>query len=374
MFENGHIGDLAGPYAVGACSPDETAAVAEHVTTCPACAAEIDTLSRTAEWIGASAARRPAPALRSRVLTAALAARPARLTEARRLSDVYAAQVAELDTLLAALSADQWRRPSKPHPTVTALMVHLSGNDRLVAAAAGIGGPHAGAGAARWNGRGADPASAGPRHTHGDDAEPPQAGMPRTRGDDAEPLEAGTSPAHGRGGIPVGGGASDVRKEWRTQAGAIIAALSHADAGLLGREVRLAGRRALRRPMREAMIQRGFETWIHAEDVRAVLDLPPQRPNGRQTADIVGFALALLPAAMRAAGHRGAVHLSLTGEGGRDHLVGEGVAVAEVSMPADRFCRLLAGRLQPEVAGAAVSGDAAAANGLLTVASTMGCE
>ncbi len=56
--------------------------------------------------------------------------------------------------------------------------------------------------------------------------------------------------------------------------------------------MRLAGRAAIQRPLREALVQRGFETWIHAEDVRAVLAAPPRPPSARQMADIVEFAAA----------------------------------------------------------------------------------
>ncbi|BBH68593.1 hypothetical protein ACTI_52780 [Actinoplanes sp. OR16] len=336
MIENGHVGDLAGPYAVGACSPAEAATVAGHVTTCPSCAAEIDTLSRTAEWIGASAARRPPPPLRARVLSAALAARPARPAldaEAMRLTEVYTAQVRELDRLLGALTPEQWSQPSAPHTSVRGLVAHLSGNDRVVADAADVHAASSGSDPALLDRESAGPAGEGVR-------------------------------ADGAG----------VRGMWRRQAGALISSLSHAGGDVLGREVQLAGRSGVRRPLREAMIQRGFETWIHAEDVRAVLDLPPREPGPRQVADIVGFALGLLPEAMRAAGHRGTVELNLTGDDSRVGLVGDGEAVARVTLPAERFCRLLAGRLTPDAAGAEIDGDARAANALLTVASTMGCE
>jgi uncharacterized protein (TIGR03083 family) len=276
------------------------------VRTCPACAAEIDTLSRTAEWIGVTAARPPARGLRSRVLAAALAARPAR----PRPGEAYRVQVAELDRLLGGLTPEQWQRPSRPHPTVRALMVHLAGNDKLVAAAAGVE-------------------------------------------DRATPL--------------------DVRLRWRTQAEAVIEAVGD-DGDLLDKPVRLAGRRDVRRPLREALIQRGFETWIHAEDVRAVLGLPPRRADGGQVAEIVGFALSLLPGAMKAAGHRRAVRLVLTGDGGRTDLVGPGAPAAEVTLPAERFCRLLAGRSTPAAAGAEIGGDPVAARGFLAVAATMGCD
>ncbi|MBM2615018.1 maleylpyruvate isomerase family mycothiol-dependent enzyme [Actinoplanes sp. LDG1-06] len=311
MTESPHVGDLAGPYAVGACSPTETVAVAAHVSTCAACAAEIDSLSRTADWIGVTAARPPSPGLRSRVLAAALAARPAAAHPAAAHPAVahptaaYRSQVAELDRLLADLPPVLWQQPSRPHPTVRTMIGHLTSNDGSVAAAAGV---------------------------------------------ELAPVE-------------------DVRRRWRVQADAILVAVDRGGTGLLDRPVRLAGRREMRRPLREALIQRGFETWIHAEDVRAVMGLPPQRPDAAQAAGIVGFALPLLSAALPRA-----VSLVLTGDGGGTHLAGPGAPAAEVTLPAERFCRLLAGRLTADTAGAVVAGDPVAAHTFLTVAATMGCD
>jgi len=323
MINDGHADDLVGPYAIGACSPAEARAVAGHADRCPTCAAEIAELERTAEWIGMSAARAPAPELRSRVLSAALAARPAGHQQA---AELYQVQVAELDRLLGELSLPQWQLPSGPHRSLRGLMVHLHANDEAVATAAGLG------------------------------------------------------PAP----VDVRSPATDVRLSWRRQAGALIEVVGRQGAGLLDRQVPLAGRRAIRRPLREALIQRGFETWIHAEDVRRVLDLPPQRPSARQIADIVDFALRLLPAAMESAGRAHpaeAIRLALTGAGGGVRLVGlspqspaAGVVVAEVSLPAERFCRLLAGRLAGAPAIAEIGGDPEAAADFLTVAATMGCD
>jgi uncharacterized protein (TIGR03083 family) len=136
--------------------------------------------------------------------------------------------------------------------------------------------------------------------------------------------------------------------------------------------------------LREAMIQRSFETWIHAEDVRATLDLPPRTPSAQQLADIVDFALRLLPSALEASGRAHpakAIRMVLTGDGGGIRLVDLSpigpparTVVAEIRMPAERFCRLLAGRLAGSSPGAEISGESGAANDFLTVAATMGCD
>ena len=175
---------------------------------------------------------------------------------------------------------------------------------------------------------------------------------------------------------------SDVRLSWRGQADAIIDVVTRDGAELLDWRVQLAGHAAPRRPLREALIQRGFETWIHADDVRAAIDLPWRQPGARQVADIVEFALRLLPSAMETAGrahpHK-AIRLMLTGDGGGSRVVdlsptAAGVVVAEISLPAERFCRLVAGRLAGSPTGAEVDGDPDVVHDFLTVAATMGCD
>jgi uncharacterized protein (TIGR03083 family) len=140
----------------------------------------------------------------------------------------------------------------------------------------------------------------------------------------------------------------------------------------------------VRRPLREALIQRAFETWIHNDDIRAAVNLPTRPPSGEHLARIVGFALALLPGAMDAAG-RGhpdaAVRLQLTGPGGAEHTVplsaltpAPPAPAAEVRLPAERFGRLLAGRVPVTATVAEITGDRALATDMLAVAATLGCD
>ncbi len=325
MTDDEHPADLIGAYVIGACPPEEERSVLEHANRCPSCAAEIAEFSRVADWMSITAARMPVPGLRSRVMSAALAARPAAgstdTVALHRLVEPYQAQVRELDELLSGLSEPQWSLASGKHRSVRDLVVHLRGNDELVAGVAGV----------------------------------------RASTVDGDP-----------------------RRCWRRQADAIIDVVASDGPALLDRQVRLAGRAAIRRPLREALIQRGFETWIHAEDVRGTLRLPSHRPSPQQLTDIVDFAVRLLPGALDAVGRAHpdkAVRLVLTGAGGGTRVVGlsattatPGTVVAEVSLPAERFCRLLAGRLAGSSATAEVDGDRNAANDFLSVAATMGCD
>jgi uncharacterized protein (TIGR03083 family) len=326
MIPESHPEDLLGAYAVDACAPGEAAAVTAHAGGCPECSAEIDRLRGAAGWLGALPARPPAAGLRERVLAAALAVRPPREAAVGELLDPYIAQVSAFDRLLAALSAPEWNAPTGPHRTLRDMVGHLTGNDELVLA-----------------------------------------GLGAARADDQYATV-------------------EVRRRWRDRADALIRELSGIRPAVLDRDVQLAGASAPRRPLREAMTQRAFETWIHAEDVRAVLDLPGEPPPSEQIARIVDFGLALLPGAMDAAGraHPGrALRLVLTGPGGGERLVplsaahppaGVVAGVADLWLPAERFCRLMARRVAVQAVAARVTGDAAAAADLLAVAATMGCD
>ncbi|GLI01859.1 maleylpyruvate isomerase N-terminal domain-containing protein [Phytohabitans aurantiacus] len=369
MTNDPHPEDLLGAYAVDACAATEVATVAEHTADCPQCAAEGTRLAEAAHWLGVLTARRPPAALRTRVLEAARAARPAREPEVGRLLDPYARQVAAFDRLLAGLEPGQWRLATAKYDNVGELVTHLTASDGLVADDLGV------------------------------------------------PARSTSEP--------------QVRRRWRAQADALLREVASGGPRLLERQVRLVGKAPMRRPLREALVQRTFETWIHADDLRTSLRLPTEPPRPDQLAGIAGFALALLPGAIDAAGRgrAGQVRLVLTGPGGTEHLVelsalgpaapglpthlpdhgptesprgakegaaseasgpalaervpvGRAVgdsgppegAVAEVVVPLVRFCRLLAGRVSVLESGAEIRGDAGAATDFLEVAATLGCD
>jgi uncharacterized protein (TIGR03083 family) len=322
-----HPVDLLGAFALEACSPGETAAVRAHAAGCASCAAEVDGLVGVAYGIGGTHAAPPPPSLRARVLAAAGAARPAAPAATGTLLDAYTMQVAAFGGLLAALTDEQWYLPSGPYRTVHDLVVHLADSDRLVAAGIGVA-----------------PAAAGGRRVR--------------------PSE-------------VAG------RRWRHQTDGMIRAIAGADRGLLALPVPLAGAPGVRRPLVEAVTQRAFETWIHAEDIRGTLRLPAESPPPEHLDRIVRFGLALLPGAVDAAGRGrpGWVRLELTGPGGGTHAVplsaaatDDGPAAAEVELSAEGFCRLMAGRTTPAETGVRIRGDERAGADLITVAATLGCD
>jgi uncharacterized protein (TIGR03083 family) len=322
LHRDPHPEDLLGAYVVDACSADEAAAVAEHAAHCARCSTEIDELSDAAHWIGATNAAAPEPGLRSRVLSAALAARPAGEPEIGALLEPYKTQLATFGRLLRMLTPAQWRLPAGPHSTVGDMVTHLTTNDQLVAADLGM---------------------------------------------------------------PVRLFGPDTLRLWHDQADALTGKVAGADVTVLDHPVRLAGPRTVRRPLREALVQRAFETWIHAEDIRTAVGLPAERPGTEQLTRIADFALGLLPQALDAFGrarpgdalrlvlldddaeHRRTVALSGTRTAGT-------AVVATVTVPLEAFCRLLAGRNCVEHAGARIDGDERAAGDFLAVAALMGCD
>jgi uncharacterized protein (TIGR03083 family) len=322
-----HPVDLLGAYALEACSPVETATVAAHAAGCPTCSAEIDWLVDVARRVGTTNAA-PAPAtLRPRVLAAALAARPATEPASTDVLDPYAMQVAAFGELLAGLADEQWYLPSGKYRTVHDLVAHMVESDALVAADLGVG----------------------------------------------------PFPPAGRRARP----AERISRRWRGQTDGLLRTIGGAGRVVLDRPVRLAGAGGVRRPLVEAMTQRAFETWVHAEDIRDTLALPPQPPPAEHVRRIVAFGLGLVPGAMDAAGRghrRKSVHLELSGDGGGRYVVPlsaiyDGAApTAEVSLPAERFCRLMAGRIQPAGSGIRVSGDELIAADFIAVAATLGCD
>ncbi|NUT36376.1 MAG: hypothetical protein HOV79_25245 [Hamadaea sp.] len=223
------------------------------------------------------------------------------------LIGAYARQVAALDRTLRDLTAGDWRRPDPRHGDLTGLIRHLTGNDARLAG----------------------------------DLQLPVVRMPTAR----------------------------VRDAWRTQADTLIQSL--ADDTDLEQGVTLAGR-AGPSPgvLRDALVQRTFETWIHHEDVRGGLLAPPAEHVRR----IVSLAVSLLPGAVAARGlaRPGVGLLDLTGRaGGRWSLpFGDFVLRAD----ATDFARLVANRRRPDHLDYTVEGDRRLAEQMLAVASTLGCD
>ncbi|MFI6496996.1 maleylpyruvate isomerase family mycothiol-dependent enzyme [Nonomuraea typhae] len=168
-----------------------------------------------------------------------------------------------------------------------------------------------------------------------------------------------------------------VHRRWREQAGELLERVSGGAHALLGVEMALAGTSPARGSLRQAMVQRTFETWTHADDIRAALGRPRgDPPAGAHVKQIVEFGLAMLPRAMKGPRRHVSATFVLTGPGGGSWTVpladpSERVAVL-LSAEAVGFCRLLAGRAR-EFPYAA-EGDPVLARDLVAAAATLGCD
>ncbi|MFI6326356.1 hypothetical protein ACIBG8_53170 [Nonomuraea sp. NPDC050556] len=257
-------------------------------------------------------AAQPPPRLRDAVLSKARRTRQEAAAQVAALAVPYAAQVALMEELLDGLSHDQWEAPVVKHGTVRGMIGHLAENDARAAHFMGVS--------------------------------------------TALPERAET--------------------RWRRQATGLLERVSVNAEPLLAVEMALAGRRPVRGTLRQALIQRTFETWTHADDIRTALGRPSAVPPGETLNLIASFGLALLPKAMP---RRDVVAtVVLTGPGGGSWTLPLSPAPTRpgvlVSANVVDFCRLLAGRWSPDTFPYAAEGDPALARELIAAASTLGCD
>jgi uncharacterized protein (TIGR03083 family) len=322
MDAHAGVPDLLGAWALDACPGAEATAVEEHLATCPSCAGEAWRLRAAADWIGALAAR-PAPAgLRQVVLEAARTQRPPSLV--RTLTLAYARQVTQLDQLLDRLAPTDWQRPDPRHRDLRGMLVHLVRNDGMLAADLGV------------------PVVA---------------------------VRAASGPA--------------VLEAWRAQTQALRLGLSGEVE--LDRRVRLVGtRRPAIRPLRDALVQRTFETWTHGDDVGAAVGRSQPTPPAEQLRRIVDLAVRMLPEALRAngasrPGKAGRLVLSGPVSGEWTFPIGHGqddAGSVELTISVDslEFTRLAANRRAPDTFPHTVAGDQALAARVLRAVATLGCD
>ncbi|MEV0229282.1 maleylpyruvate isomerase family mycothiol-dependent enzyme [Nonomuraea sp. NPDC050786] len=297
-------------------SPDD------HIASCPDCSAAIALLDEP------GAAAEPPPTLREAVLSMARRRRSPAVMGMASVTVPYAEQVALMEDLLAELSAPQWEAPIARHGTVRALVEHLAANDATVASFMGV------------------------------------------PGGSGTPMTSFMS-------VP-GGSGTPAHRRWRDQAGSLLERLSAGSEVLLGVEVALAGARPARAPLRQALIQRTFETWTHADDIRAATDRSRTPPRPEHVHMIAEFGLALLPRALKEPRRGVFATVMLTGPGGGTWTVplsrASGHVAVLLSADAVGFCRLLAGRWPPDSFPYAAEGDAALARDLISAAATLGCD
>ncbi|MFE0515322.1 maleylpyruvate isomerase N-terminal domain-containing protein [Streptomyces sp. NPDC058964] len=357
---------LLGAWALAACSPAETAAVEEHLGECGSCAEEALRLREAVGLLHQPESLDLDPMLRTRVLESCLDRRPADIPVPEWAAP-YDAETARLDALLQDIGDAEWHAPvrlrwfegdatASRRTTVAGVIAHLVSVDGLVAVALGLDDPLG------ENGEGA-------------------ALSP------AERTEAFWRASH----FPP---TRSVRAPWREQSHTIVRSVSFTSGG--GKLAVPYGDFEL--PLRDAMLDRAFECWVHAEDIAEAVDYPYDPPSPRHLNRMIDLAARMLPvvlAARRCAGlaspgaarhlvPAGApgrtLRLEIEGTGGGEWLIpldapgAVGSAdheVAHVALDGVEFCRLAAGHVPPAEAAAGQIGDREAIRDVLFAAASL---
>jgi uncharacterized protein (TIGR03083 family) len=344
-------------WALDACADYEVARVEEHLEDCDACAEEARVLRGAAGWLAVAQTAEPPAALRDSVLAAAFAARtpgqprqsppapaaPGPEPSADPFGDAtdevgaYGTEVAKLDRLLTTLLPAHWDTPTAEGWTVVELVAHLWAIDGVLAA--GI--------VADEPGSLGDPADAGV-----DDR--------TTRAQD-----------HARAV-----GAEQLRRRWRARADLLVAT-ARTEPALLAGNVAFLG---VDLPVATVFADRSFETWLHAEDIRAAVGSPSVPLEAEEIRLVATSAVSLLPLALGLTGapaRDGRVELVLNGPGGGVWQVplggpgGDGPAAATIEADVMEFCLLFGGRYQPDTVPCTIRGDTAAASSVLVAAASL---
>ncbi|GGV54377.1 hypothetical protein GCM10010277_53210 [Streptomyces longisporoflavus] len=367
---------LLGAWALAACSVEEAIAVEEHLGHCGPCAEEALRLRDAVGLLHQEESLDLDPGLRNRVIESCLGRRPPRIP-VPDWAVPYDAETARLDALLRDIGDSEWNAPVRLRwfdddspvsrkTTVAGVIAHLLAVDGLVALALGLDDPL------------------------GSDAAPP-----------ADP--SGRTESYWRASYfpPTRG----VRGPWRAQTHELIRTVSFTAGGAYGAgSGRLTvpysapddeGRR-VELPLRDSMLERAFECWIHAEDIAEAVDYPYEPPSPRHLHHMIDLAARLLPGTLAerrrsglappphglvAAGASGrSLRLEIEGMGGGEWFIpldspGADASadreVAHVALDGVEFCRLAAGHVSPEEAAAGQDGDRRAIRDVLFAAASL---
>ncbi|MFJ3194822.1 zf-HC2 domain-containing protein [Streptomyces griseoviridis] len=367
-WEHSVLTSLLGAWALAACSAEETAAVEDHLGDCGSCADEARRLREAVGLLHRPESLDLDPALRTRVLDSCLDRRPPRIPVPEWAAP-YDAEAARLDALLQDIRDSDWHTPvrlrwfedddaASRRTTVAGVIAHLLSVDGLVAVALGLDDP-----LGARSGRAASPA-------------------------------ARTEAYWGISHLPP---TRTVRGPWRVQSHDLVRTVSFAgsDSGTARLPVSYGD---FELPLQDAMVDRAFECWVHAEDIAAAVDYPYAPPSPRDLHRMIDLAARMLPtvlAVRRQAGLAAPTHgrhlvpagepgrtlrLEIEGAGGGTWLIpldspaATGSAeheVAHIALEGVEFCRLAAGHVPPREAPAGRLGDAEAIRDVLYATASM---
>ncbi|MFC8124767.1 MDMPI N domain containing protein [Streptomyces sp. NPDC057302] len=367
---------LLGAWALAACSVDEAIAVEEHLGHCGPCAEEALRLRDAVGLLHQEESLDLGPGLRNRVIASCLGRRPPRIP-VPEWAVPYDAETARLDALLRDIGESEWHAPVRLRwfdedspvsrkTTVAGVIAHLLAVDGLVALALGLDDPL---------GREAPPQADPGRRT---EAYWRASYFPPTRA---------------------------VRGPWREQSHELIRTVSFTAGGVYGSgsggltvpySAPDAQGNRVELPLRDSMLDRAFECWIHAGDIADAVDYPYEPPSPRHLHRMIDLAARLLPGTLAerrrsglaapsqslvAAGAPGrSLRLEVEGMGGGEWFIpldSPGATasadreVAHVALDGVEFCRLAAGHVSPEEAAAGQVGDRQAIRDVLFAAASL---
>ncbi|WP_078651504.1 zf-HC2 domain-containing protein [Streptomyces xylophagus] len=350
VLEHRVLKALLGAWALAACSAEETEAVEEHLGECGACADEALRLRGAVGLLHPVEPLDLDPGLRTRVLTGSFDRRPPRIP-VPEWATPYDAETARLDALLQDIGDAEWHAPvrlrwfdgegpTSRRTTVAGVIAHLLTVDGLVAAALGLDDPLAGE-----VDKPATPASRTEAYWRA-------SYFPPTR---------------------------SIRAPWREQSHDIVRTVSFTG-GTTGRLAVSYGDFEL--PLHDAMLDRAFECWVHAEDIADAVDYPYEPPSPRYLNRMIDLAARTLPAVLAERRRHGlaspgggrSLRLEIEGHGGGEWLIpldslgAVGSAereVAHIALDGVEFCHLAAEHVSPEDAAAGQLGDRGAIRDVL---------
>ncbi|MET7438621.1 maleylpyruvate isomerase N-terminal domain-containing protein [Streptomyces sp. NPDC004082] len=365
VLEHPVLKSLLGAWALAACSADETLAVEDHLGECGACADEARRLREAVGLLHPAESLDLDPTLRTRVLEGCLDRRPPRIPVPDWAAP-YDAETARLDALLQDIGGAEWHAPvrlrwfdgqgpASRRTTVAGVIAHLLTVDGLVAVALGLDDP-----------------------------------LGRTRADEGSPAgrtEAYWAASH----FPP---TRALRGPWREQSHNLVRTVSFAGGGSGLLPVPYG---AFELPLRDSMLDRAFECWVHAGDIAEAVDYPYEPPAPRHLHRMIDLAARMLPTSLAerrraglssppprhlvAAGTPGrSLRLEIEGSGGGEWLIpldspgavaSAEFEVAHVALDGVEFCRLAAGHVSPEEAAAGQDGDREAIRDVLLAAASL---
>ncbi|MFJ6086347.1 zf-HC2 domain-containing protein [Streptomyces sp. NPDC092369] len=352
---------LLGAWALAACSAAEAVAVEEHLGECGSCAEEALRLRDAVGLLHPPESLDLDPALRTRVLEGCLDRRPPRIPVPEWAAP-YDAETARLDALLQDIGDAEWHAPvrlrwfdgegpTSRRTTVAGVIAHLLSVDGLVALALGLDDPLADMKAATH-------APADRTETYWQTSH-----FPPTR---------------------------SVRTPWREQSHDLVRTVSFAGGSDSGSAKLAVSYGDFTLPLHDAMVDRAFECWVHAEDIAEAVDYPYEPPSGRHLNRMIDLAARMLPVAIAArrrplvgAGTAGrTLRLEIEGLGGGEWLIpldgpvgsavgSAGEEVAHIALDGVEFCHLAAGHVPPAEAAAGQLGDREAIRDVLFAAASL---